>query len=289
MNSLLPAWFKQEIPDAQTFGMAHLCLELGVHTVCAQAACPNITSCYKNRKATFLILGDTCTRDCGFCAVKKSGVAAALSLDRDEPWRIREAIKKLGIKYAVITSVTRDDLADGGAQIFSRTIKALRSLNTDIRVEVLIPDFRLNISSLKCVVEAGPDVIAHNLETVQRLYRPLRPSSSYEVSLRVLREIKVLKPALITKSSLMLGLGETEEEVFGALRDLRDCSCDILTLGQYLAPSQEHYPVKEFISTQQFGKYREMALALGFQSVFSGPLVRSSYQAERVYNELIHA
>jgi lipoic acid synthetase len=290
MNKLyaLPSWFKQEIPDRIVLEKIEEFFNLGVHTVCQEAKCPNISSCFKNNKATFMILGDTCTRSCRFCGVKKVGRIGKLEVDLAEPFRIREAVKKLGINYVVITSVTRDDLKDGGAAQFAKVIELIRDIGSDIKVEALIPDFRRETSSLEYVLGAFPTVVAHNIETVSRLYGDLRPQANYQLSLKVLSKIKELMPPIITKSSLMLGLGETRPEVIATMKDLRYNSCDILTLGQYLAPSVNHYPVKEFINIGQFQEYEKIGIALGFKTVLSGPLVRSSYHAEEVYTELLY-
>lgn len=289
MSERFPSWFRQEIPDTITLERAHLFSESGVHTVCQEAGCPNLNYCFKNLKFTFMILGDVCTRNCRFCNVRKSTDKRGLSLDLDEPLRIAGIVKKLGLNYVVITSVTRDDLEDAGAGIFAKTIERIKAVDKNIKVEALIPDFKGKFLALKCVLDARPSVVAHNLETVRRLCPDLRPMADYELSLNILATIKKIKPELTTKSSLMLGLGETEKEVIQAMEDLRYSQCDILTLGQYLAPSGEHYPVKEFVGIEQFQKYKDIGMALGFKSVFSGPLVRSSYQAEEVYKEVAHA
>lgn len=261
----------------------------GVHTVCQEAGCPNLSYCFKHLKLTFLILGDTCTRACAFCGVGKSENKKGLSRDEEEPLRIAKIVRDLGLDYVVITAVTRDDLTDGGAGIFARTIELIRQLNSDIKIEVLIPDFKGNISSLKCVLDARPHLVGHNIETVERLYKVLRPQADYRLSLSILRKLKEIQPALTTKSSIMLGLGEVEEEVVKTMGDLLSSGCDILTLGQYLAPSESHYPVQEFIGIEQFQRYREIASGLGFKSVLSGPLVRSSYRAEELYQEAAYA
>jgi len=281
----LPSWFKQEIPRNTTISTACMISGLCLHTVCQEAKCPNLNSCFGQKRATFLILGKTCTRDCRFCAVEKLSQNTALGLDEDEPWRIFEVVKNLGLRYVVLTSVTRDDLQDGGAGIFARSIKLLQNLK-DVKIEVLIPDFGGKILNLQTVLEAKPDCVGHNLETVQGLYKKLRPMAFYRRSLEVLSAIKEINPAMITKSSIMLGLGETEEEIVEAMKDLRKSNCDILTLGQYLAPSPQHYPVREFISPDQFKEYKDMARDLGFKAVLSAPLARSSYKAEELYKEL---
>jgi lipoic acid synthetase len=286
MINRLPIWFKQDIPDAATLEKIRLVSRLGVHTVCQEARCPNLNHCFHKSRLTFLILGDTCTRGCRFCAVKKSN-NRVLPLDLDEPMRVARVVKILGLKYVVITSVTRDDLADGGAMQFIRTIELIHDIDTDIKIEVLITDFSGNIASLKGIIKAHPAVIAHNLETVKRLYQEVRPRSDYQRSLDILSRIKEINTSLITKSSLILGFGESEEEVIQAMEDLNSRGCDILTLGQYLAPSLDCYPVKEFVSREQFQRYRRIGLALGFKAVLSEPLVRSSYQAEEAYRELL--
>lgn len=278
----LPPWFRQEIPDAITLKRTRILSELKIHTVCQEARCPNLSYCFKHLKFTFMILGNVCTRNCRFCAVGKSD-SKDLNLDLDEPLYIARAVERLGLDYVVITSVTRDDLEDGGAETFAQTIKLIHKIDRNIKIEILIPDFKGKLSSLKCVLEAQPDVIAHNIETVRRLYKDLRPLANYELSLEILSKIKELNPKLTVKSSLMLGLGETEQEVIEAMKDLRNSQCDILTLGQYLAPSIEHYPIKEFISLEQFQRYRDLGLALGFISFLSEPLARSSYKAEEIY------
>jgi len=283
MINRLPQWFRQDIPDTITLERTRIVSEFNIHTVCQEAKCPNLGYCFKNSRLTFIILGDTCTRNCRFCAVNKTNGEYSLGLDSDEPYRISQIVKRLSIKYVVITSVSRDDLCDGGAAQFAKTIELIRDLNKNIKIEVLIPDFQGRISSLRTVLDAEPDLVAHNIETISRLYKDLRPAANYQGSLDILKKIKELKPSLISKSSLMLGLGETEEEVKQTLEDLRKSKCDILTLGQYLAPSKEHYPVKEFIDMEQFERYREIGLSLGFKAVLSGPLVRSSYRAEEVY------
>ncbi len=285
MKNRLPVWFKQDIPDATVRGRMQLLSEFKVNTVCCQAKCPNLSFCFKNLKFTFMILGNTCTRNCRFCAVAQSK-KDTLSLDENEPHRISQIAKILNLKFVVITSVTRDDLTDGGATQFVKTIELIHSIDKNIKIEVLIPDFSGNIASLKTVIDAKPSILAHNIETVKRLYKTLRPKANYQASLDILNKTKEINPSLATKSSLILGLGETEEEVIYTMEDLRYNQCDILTLGQYLAPSDTHYPVKEFISIEQFQRYRRIGLRLGFRAVLSGPKVRSSYHAEEVLGEL---
>ncbi len=289
MINRLPAWFKQEIPGNEALGLSRMFIESGINTVCSQAKCPNITECFKNKRATFMILGNVCTRNCRFCNISKTGTVLKPKLNcPQEPSLISNAVKMLGLEYVVITSVTRDDLDDGGAKIFAKTIELIQALDKNIKVEVLIPDFCGKILSLEKVVKASPQVLAHNIETVKRLYGELRPKADYGISLVILKKAKQLNPGIVTKSSLMLGLGETEDEVREAMRDLREHNCDVLTLGQYLAPSPDHYPVKEFISIAQFHKYRQIGLDLGFKAVFSGPKVRSSYLAEDLYRKIAY-
>ncbi len=285
VKNRLPAWFKQDIPDAAVRARMQLLCEFKVNTVCCQAKCPNLSSCFKELRFTFMILGNTCTRNCRFCNVAQSN-KNTLGLDENEPYRISQIAKILNLKFAVITSVTRDDLSDGGAAQFVKTIESIHRIDKDIGIEVLIPDFLGNSDSLKAVIGAKPSILAHNIETAMRLYKTLRPKASYEISLDILKKAKEINPLLITKSSLILGVGETEEEVIYTMEDLRSNQCDILTLGQYLAPSQKHYPVKEFISIEQFQRYRRIGLELGFKGVLSGPKVRSSYHAEEVFGEL---
>lgn len=284
VNNRLPPWFRQNLPqDIAWLRMQQLC-EFNVNTVCKEAQCPNFGDCLNNLRLTFMILGDTCTRNCRFCSVKKSG-ERPLDIDLDEPYRIAKAVKRLGLRYVVVTSVTRDDLEDGGASIFTKVIELIREIDKDIKVEVLIPDFQGKISSIRCLLDAQPNVVAHNIETVERLYPYIRPKTDYKLSLEILSRIKKLSLFSITKSSIMLGLGETEEEVRLTMQDLINTHCDILTLGQYLAPSLDHYPIKEFITPGKFIKYKEMGLNLGFKTVLSGPLVRSSYRAQELYQE----
>lgn len=285
MINRLPEWLRQDIPDAGVLEKARLLRRRSLNTVCREAKCPNLSRCFKDSRLTFMILGATCTRNCGFCNVNKLQAGERLGLIADEPLKISRLVRKLGIRYAVITSVTRDDLADGGATQFAMTIRAIHALNRRVNVEALIPDFSGNAGALKTVVEAAPSVMAHNIETVRRLYKQVRQGADYFRSLDILSRIKRLNPSLVTKSSVLLGMGEAAEEVVESMRDLRKSGCDALTLGQYLAPSPDHYPVREFIEPEQFQRYRSIALAFGFRAVLSGPLVRSSYAAEEVYEE----
>jgi len=254
--------------------------ELGLHTVCQSANCPNLGECWHQRTATFMILGDVCTRNCRFCAVKH-GVPAPPDLD--EPGKVAEAAKRLGLKYVVVTSVTRDDLPDGGAGIFAATIQALRGLASDVKVEVLTPDFNLDQAALRTVLEARPDVFNHNLETVERITKQVRYRAEYRKSLEVLRLAGELSGgAIAIKSGIMVGLGETDEEVVEALRDLRAAGVSLLTIGQYLPPSASHWPLARYVEPARFAEWETMAKEMGFTGVASGPLVRSSYMAERL-------
>jgi lipoic acid synthetase len=284
----LPVWFKQEIPDKLVLSKIALLSEFNVHTVCQQARCPNLANCFTHSGVTFMLLGDTCTRNCKFCALHKSA-HESLGLDLSEPLRVSGVVKKMELSYVVITSVTRDDLKDGGAEQFARTIELIHAVDARIKVEVLIPDFQGNPAALKRLLDSGPCVVGHNMETVKRLYRVVRPEADYACSLAVLARIKKMQPSVVTKSSLMLGMGETATEVIELMKTLQDSSCDIITLGQYLAPGSGYYPVKRFVTPAEFARYKEIALAIGFKAALSGPLVRSSYQAQEVYEELINS
>jgi lipoic acid synthetase len=271
-----PEWLKVKVPLGERFShLKHLIGRQQLHTVCEEARCPNVAECWNAGTATFMILGDICTRSCGFCAVK---TGRPVGLDLEEPFRVAEAIRVMGVKHAVITSVNRDELPDGGAAIFAETIRQVRRVNPSISVEVLIPDFRGVDWALKIVTDAGPDILNHNTETVPRLYQLVRPQAKYERSLEVLRRAKDW--GMVTKSGLMLGLGESAREVLGVMQDLRAVGCDILTLGQYLQPSKEHLPVDRYVPPDEFAMYREEGKRMDFRHVESGPLVRSSYHAE---------
>ena len=249
---------------------------LQLHTVCESAACPNIGDCWNRRTATFMILGNVCTRRCGFCAVQKG---APLPVDYDEPRRVAEACAALGLKFAVITSVNRDDRKDGGAELFAQTIRAIRQRVPGCGVEVLVPDFQGSHSAMDIVLDAAPDILNHNTETVPRLYRQVRLGARYERSLDMLAYVKRARPGTPAKSGLMLGLGETMEEVLAVMRDLRSSQVDILTLGQYLRPSPKHLPILRFVTIEEFGELKRRGYQMGFRHVESGPLVRSSYHA----------
>jgi lipoic acid synthetase len=249
---------------------------LRLHTVCESAACPNVGECWNHRTATFMILGNVCTRRCGFCAVEKG---APLPVDYDEPQRVAEAVAAMGLRFAVVTSVNRDDRHDGGAELFAYTIRAIRARVPGCGVEVLIPDFQGNREAVATVMEAAPDVLNHNTETVPRLYRQVRLGARYERSLDVLGHAKELAPDCPTKSGLMLGLGETNEEVLQVMRDLRSRGVDVLTLGQYLRPSAKHLPIVRYVPPEEFADLGQAGREMGFAHVESGPLVRSSYHA----------
>jgi lipoic acid synthetase len=273
----LPEWFKVRLSTNERFARVRNSIREGnLHTVCQSAACPNRCECWSAGTATFLILGDVCTRGCGFCNIAKG---MPQRVDLQEPERVAKAVAALGLTYAVVTSVTRDDLSDGGASLFAETIRAIRMRSPRCKVEVLIPDFQGSASSLQSVLEAMPDVLNHNLETVPAFYARVRPEADYDRSLRLLEQAKAR--GLTTKSGMMLGLGEGIPEVRRVLADLRRSGCDILTLGQYLRPRKDLLPLVKFYRPEEFGSLREEALAMGFSHVAAGPLVRSSYHAER--------
>ena len=273
-----PKWLRAPAPVGENYReLKDLVTRLRLHTVCESAACPNVGECWNRRTATFMILGNVCTRRCGFCAVSKG---APLEVDYDEPARVAEACAALGLRYAVITSVNRDDRKDGGAELFALTIEAIRRRISACKVEVLIPDFQGSRAAVDTVMNAHPDVLNHNTETVPRLYRQVRLGARFERSLDVLRYAKQIRPYIPTKSGLMLGLGETQNEVLDAMRSLRDHHVDILTLGQYLRPSAKHLPIMRYIPQSEFDEYKRAGLAMGFAHVEAGPLVRSSYHAD---------
>jgi lipoic acid synthetase len=281
MKGRLPAWFRQKSPDPQIMlSMTGLLDGLSLHTICESAHCPNIGGCFSQKTATFLILGDVCTRNCTFCAVKR-GVPSPV--DKGEPQHLLEAVERLELSYVVITSVTRDDLADGGASQFARVINLLHRRQNGITVEVLIPDFLGSTQALRAVLEAAPEVLNHNLETVPRLYPGVRPGADYRRSIGLLSAVKRLSPEIVTKSGLMLGLGETREEVTEVMSDLRGAGCDLLTIGQYLQPSPKHHPVVRYVPPEEFSEYEEIGREMGFADVASAPLVRSSFKAAELY------
>ncbi len=272
-----PAWLRAPAPVGDNYrDLKELVTRLNLHTVCESAACPNVGECWNQRTATFMILGNVCTRRCGFCAVQKG---PPLEVDFDEPRRVAEACALLGLKYAVITSVNRDDRKDGGAELFALTIQAIRERIPACKVEVLVPDFQGSRAAMETVMNVHPDVLNHNTETVPRLYRMVRLGARYERSLEMLAYAKQIRPFVPTKSGLMLGLGETKDEVLQVLRDLRAHNVDVLTLGQYLRPSQRHLPVIRYVPQDEFDEFKRAGYAMGFSHVESGPLVRSSYHA----------
>jgi len=277
-----PEWLKVKLTMGDDFmAVRSMISSLSLHTVCEEARCPNIYECWSNRTATFMIAGDVCTRRCGFCAVSKG---LPKPLDAEEPHHVAEAVRRLNLKHAVITAVNRDDREDGGASHFAETIQAVRALNPDCKVEVLIPDFEGNDRALDTVLDAQPDVLNHNTETVPRLYHRVRPYARYEAwTLRLLARAaerrNIESRGMLTKSGLMLGLGETTDEVVATMHDLRAVDCDVLTLGQYLQPAEKRLPVERFYSPDEFAELKRLGLAMGFRYVESGPLVRSSYHA----------
>jgi lipoic acid synthetase len=272
-----PDWLKAKIPGGEGYREIKDTMRgLGLHTVCEEARCPNIGECWNNRTATFMILGNVCTRSCGFCAVL---TGKPTELDLDEPYRVADAASKMGLKHAVITSVNRDELADGGASIFAATIREIREQVPGCAVEVLTPDFKGDRDAIQTVIGAAPDTFNHNIETVPRLYPAVRPQAKYRRSLEVLRYAKELNPDGLTKSGFMVGLGETEEEMHETMQDLRDHDVDILTIGQYLRPTENHLPMSRYYTPKEFASLRKYGVELGFKHVESGPLVRSSYHA----------
>lgn len=273
-----PEWLKKSIDFKRCRELDSLFIDLGLKTVCREAFCPNMSECFSEGVATFLILGNKCTRGCSFCAVGK-GVPEPP--DPGEPRRIAEAVLRLGLKHVVITSVTRDDLPDGGATAFIDNIHTLRKAKRDINIEVLTPDFKGNIDSVKKIINARPDIFAHNIETVQGLYSTVRRGSDYKISLAVLEAAKKIGGEIYTKSGIMLGLGETEGEVLSVFRDLNNIGCDFLSIGQYLSPGPGHHPVKEYIRPEKFAYYKEEAESAGFRFVESSPYTRSSYMAHK--------
>jgi lipoic acid synthetase len=279
-----PDWLRKKINDTRERRETEKLLRRHrLHTVCEEANCPNRFECFSKKTATFMILGKVCSRRCAFCNVQK-GVPE--NPDTAEPAQVASAVRKLNLNHVVITSVTRDDLDDGGALHFFRVIRAVRELNPGVIVEVLVPDFQGMREALVTVSEAAPEIINHNIETVPRLYPLIRPSADYKRSLELLKSAKTIAPSVFTKSGMMVGLGETADEIIGSLRDLRNVACDMLTIGQYLAPSRNHFPVQEFIRPDRFEKYKDIALDLGFISVASEPFARSSFHAEEGYRKL---
>ncbi len=277
-----PPWLKKRIPPFQDLAKVKSILdETNLHTVCEEARCPNLGECFSKGTATFLILGRICTRNCNFCAVEHG---RPLPPDEGEPKHVAQAVKKMGLQYVVITSVTRDDLPDGGASQFAKTIRAIRSLDQTIKVEVLIPDFRGDPFSLIKVLEESPDVLNHNIETVPRLYPRVRPQADYERSLNLLKRSKENYRYIFAKSGFMLGLGETGEEVIELLKGLRRVKCDFLTIGQYLQPRVDRLPVVRYVPPEEFEEYKKIGEEMGFKSVASGPFIRSSFHAAQMFD-----
>ena len=281
-----PDWLKARIQTGKAYLETKAILRtLDLHTVCESANCPNIGDCFSRHTATFLILGNVCTRSCPFCDIRSG---KPLPVDPEEPRRVAEAAAKLGLRYVVVTSVNRDELPDGGAFHFAAVIRAIRAENPQTRVEVLIPDFLGSREALTTVLEARPDVLNHNMETVKRLYPRVRPAGRYERSLELMRRVGEIAPGIPAKSGIMLGVGETQEEVEELLRDLHAHGCSMVTLGQYLPPSGSHLPLERYAPPEEFAHYRTYGLGLGFRQVASGPLVRSSYHADEQAGEALH-
>ncbi len=274
----LPEWIKVRISEGENYReLRQLVQDQGLHTVCQEAQCPNIYDCWNRRTATFMILGAVCTRACRFCAVTSG---RPTEFDVTEPMRVAESVAKLGLRHAVVTSVDRDDLRDGGAEIFARTIRAIRRRSPGTTVEVLTPDFQGNREAVRAVVEAGPDIFNHNTETVPRLYGAIRPKAVYANSLGILRFVKELRPEMVTKSGVMVGLGEEKDELLQVFRDMREHSIDVVTVGQYLRPSARHAEVARYYRPEEFVDLKREARAMGFRHVESGAMVRSSYHAD---------
>ncbi len=279
-----PDWLKIRLrTNDDMVRISRIIKRMRLHTVCEEARCPNIFECWGSGTATFMILGDVCTRNCKFCAVKTGHPRGVV--DRNEPRRVAEAVKEIGLSYVILTSVTRDDLPDGGASIFAETIRLIKELSPNTFVEALIPDYLGE--RLKLVIDSGVDVLGHNIEVVKRISPKIRDRrASYDKSLEVLRQAKELSEKVYTKSGLMVGIGETEEEVYEALADLRDVGCDIVTIGQYLQPTPKHYPVQRYVTPEEFERYRQRGEEMGFLYVASGPLVRSSYKSADYFRKL---
>ena len=278
-----PRWLRRKLPTGPGYErIRHLIKDQHLATVCQEAMCPNQFECFAQGTATFMILGEQCSRNCRFCAV---GHGTPGPPDPEEPERVAEAVRTMGLRYSVITSVTRDDLDDGGAAHFTATIKAIRAQNPQTLIEVLIPDLQGDVQALARVLAAGPDVLNHNLETVERLYPKVRPEAGYQRSLGILRQSKALAPGTVTKSGIMVGLGETEGELTRLFVDLQQTGCDVLTIGQYLQPSKAHLPVERYLPPEEFADMAHKALAQGFRAVAADPFVRSSYQAEALYRQ----
>jgi len=272
-----PPWLKVKAPGGPNYvALKHMMRDLKLHTVCEEAHCPNIGECWEHHAATFMILGDVCTRNCAYCAVAHGTPAP---LDVAEPQRLADAVAQMGLKHVVITSVDRDDLPNGGAEVFAACIEEIRRLMPQTSIEVLIPDFKGNLDALRIIVDARPDILNHNLETIARLYRIARPGGRYARALELLKRAKEMNPELLTKSGLMCGLGEEWDELLASIRDLRAQGVDIITLGQYLRPSDQHLPIARWYTPDEFADLKRYGMSLGFRHVESGPLVRSSYHA----------
>jgi lipoic acid synthetase len=279
-----PKWLRQRLPSSPNFEkIKGMIAKDRLHTVCQEAGCPNIWECFSHHTATFLIMGSRCTRNCRFCAVTEGPLEPP---DPAEPARVASVARQMGLKYVVVTSVTRDDLPDGGARNFAETIEKIRHEIPDVCVEVLIPDFQGSKKALETVLNAHPDVLNHNIETVPRLYPEVRPQAAYRRSLNLILSAREYDPALLTKSGLMLGLGEYQAEISSTLEDMLKAGCRMLTLGQYLQPSKDHLPVKRYIPPEEFEEWRKTALQMGFAEVASGPFVRSSYHARELFQEV---
>ena len=274
-----PDWLKVRIGGGDKFvKMKSLLRNAKLHTICEEAKCPNIAECFGSGTAVFLILGDICTRNCRYCNVKHG---KPLSLNPDEPKDVAESVEQLGLKYVVITSVTRDDLEDGGASVFYDTVKEIKKLNNNCKVEVLIPDFKGSKKALKKVAESQPDVINHNIEVARELFSEIRPEGDYKTSVELLKNIKQINNTAKTKSGFMIGIGENKDQIIKTMKDLRDADVDFLTIGQYLQPTKNHAEIKKYYTPEEFNDFKKIALNMGFKHVESGPLVRSSYHAEK--------
>ena len=281
----LPEWFKVKAPGSTNFIELRSQIQgANLNTVCEEAACPNIGDCWDRGTATFMILGDICTRSCSYCNVK---TGRPITLDRTEPFRVAVTVKRMNLKYAVITSVDRDDLEDYGSSFFAETIKQVRHLSPSCNVEVLIPDFEGSRKSLVKVLNAQPQVLNHNIETVRRVFKKVRPRGNYDVSLDLLRNVKKINGNMPTKSGMMVGLGETKDEILRTMKDLRNVGCDLLTIGQYLRPSKKHHPLIRFYHPDEFAQLKKLGLEMGFKHVASGPLVRSSYHADEQHDAVL--
>ena len=274
-----PDWLKVRIGSGENYvRMKSLLRTAKLHTICEEAKCPNIAECFGSGTAVFLILGDICTRNCKYCNVRHG---KPQDLNLDEPNDVAESVKKLGLKYVVITSVTRDDLSDGGSSVFSDTVTEVKKLNKECKVEVLIPDFKGDINSLKKIIDSGPNVVNHNIEVVENLFPSIRPEGDYKTSLKVLKNIKEINKDIFSKSGFMVGIGENQEQIIKTMQDLRRVNVDFLTIGQYLQPTKDHAEIKKYYSPEEFNEFKEIALGMRFKHVESGPLVRSSYHAEK--------